>query len=225
VEYVVLPDPAAVATRATDMVQAEIESNGGILLGLAGGSTPRTTYRELASRSIDWSSTTAWMSDERWVPPDDDASNQQMVRSSLIDRAGVSLLAPDTTVDSIDQAAAEFSDVIVPATRTASRSLVLLGIGADGHTASLFPGSAALDHGGIAYVANHVPSLDTWRLTATFGLIATADIVIYLVTGDSKAEIVDAIANGADVPSARVTARETVLWLLDEAAASGLRGR
>jgi 6-phosphogluconolactonase len=222
-EYNVLPDAVAVANHAADIVQSEIDSYGGILLGLAGGSTPRSTYEALARRSIDWSYTTAWMTDERWVAPDSDESNQKMARESFIAPTGVSFLAPDTTGGSIEQSAGEFSDAIVPATERANRSIVLLGIGTDGHTASLFPGSAALDDPTTDYVANHVPSLDTWRLTATFGLLATADIVIFLVTGESKAAMIASIANGADVPSARVTARESVLWLLDDAAATGLR--
>jgi len=221
-DYIVLPDPPAVANHAADIVQAGIESNGGILLGLAGGSTPRATYEELASRTIDWSSTTAWMTDERWVSPDDDESNQKMVTRSLVDPTGVAFLAPDTTGQSVSQTADDFSRRIAPLAQASRRSITLLGIGTDGHTASLFPGSDALGSDGIRYVDNYIESFGVWRLTATFGLLATADIVVFLVTGESKAEMIASIAHGADVPSARVTARERTLWLLDKAAASGL---
>ena len=221
-EYTVLRDPTAVAWGAADIVQAEIASAGGILLGLAGGSTPRSTYEELARRDIDWSATTAWMTDERWVPSDDDESNQKMVRESLVGPTGVAFFAPDTGLRSIEQAAMDFSDVIVPIIDSAVRSIVLLGIGADGHTASLFPGSSALDDTGGRYVENYVQPVGAWRLTATFDLLASADIVIFLVTGESKAEMIASIASGADVPSARVSAREQVIWLIDQAAASGL---
>ena len=221
-EYLVLPNAAAVANHAADIVQTDIDSYGGVLLGLAGGSTPRSTYEALTRRSIDWSQTTAWMTDERWVPPDSDESNQRMARASLIDPTGVTFLAPDTTAASIQQAATDFANVIVPATQSAARSIVLLGIGTDGHTASLFPGTSALDDVGARYVDNYVETLGVWRLTATFDLLSTADIVVFLVTGEPKAEMVTAIAAGADVPSARVTARHQTLWLLDKAAASGL---
>jgi 6-phosphogluconolactonase len=221
-EYLVLPNPSAVANHAADIVQAEIDSYGGILLGLAGGSTPRSTYEALTDRSIDWSYTTAWMTDERWVAPDSDESNQKMARESLIEPTGVAFIAPDTTLASIDEAAEKFTGLVVPETERANRSIVLLGIGTDGHTASLFPGSSALEDSGARYIANHVPSLDTWRLTSTYGLLATADTVLFLVTGESKAEVIAAIEAGADVPSAHVTARGQVLWLLDDAAASGL---
>jgi 6-phosphogluconolactonase len=221
-EYIVLPDPASVANHAAEIVQTGIESHGGILLGLAGGSTPRATYQELASRTIDWSRTTAWMTDERWVSPNDDDSNQKMVMRSLVDATGVALLAPDTTGKSVSQAAEAFSGRIVPIAQAAQRSITLLGIGTDGHTASLFPGSDALGSVGARYVDNYVETLGVWRLTATFNLLATADIVVFLVTGESKAKMIASIAHGADVPSARVTAREQVLWLLDKDAASRL---
>jgi len=110
----------------------------------------------------------------------------------------------------------------VNAVERANRSVVLLVIFTDGHTASLFPGSPALVDTGVRYVANYVETLGAWRLTATFDLLATADIVIFLVTGASKADMIASIAEGADVPSARVTARDQTLWLLDEVAASGL---
>ena len=221
-EYTVLRDSTAVARGAADIVQAEIASAGGILLGLAGGSTPRSTYEELARRDIDWSATTAWMTDERWVPSDDDESNQKMVREYLVDPTGVAFVAPDTGLRSIEHAAVDFSDVIVPIIDSAVRSIVLLGIGADGHTASLFPGSSALDDTGGRYVENYVQQVGAWRLTATFDLLASADIVIFLVTGESKAEMIASIASASDVPSARVSAREQVTWLIDQAAASGL---
>jgi len=141
---------------------------------------------------------------------------------SLVEPTGVAFLAPDTTGQSVSQAADEFSGTIVPLAQTARHSITLLGIGTDGHTASLFPGSDALGSVGARYVDNYVESFGVWRLTATFGLLATADIVVFLVTGESKAEMIASIAHGADVPSARVTARERTLWLLDKAAASGL---
>lgn len=222
-DFVVLPDAAAVAHHAANMVQSEIDAVAGVLIGLAGGSTPRATYEELAKRDINWSHTAVWMTDERWVPPDDEASNQRMARASLVDDTGVAFLAPDTTLESVEESATDFTVKILSAVSSSTRSIVLLGIGTDGHTASLFPGSSALGHHGVSYVANHVPSLDTWRLTATFDLLATADIVIFLVTGTSKAAMVAAIAEGADVPSARVSSRDRVVWLLDEASASGLR--
>ncbi len=107
-------------------------------------------------------------------------------------------------------------------TRTDQRSIVFLGLGADGHTASLFPGTTALAAKGPSYVATFVPHMDTWRLTATYDLIALADLVVFLVVGASKADIIREISDGRAHPAAAVSAREQVMWLLDEAAASKL---
>ena len=96
------------------------------------------------------------------------------------------------------------------------------GIGADGHTASLFPGTSALNARDVGYVDNYVPQLGVPRLTATFGLLAETDEVIFLVAGEAKASMIASISAGASVPAARVTAQKQVLWLLDEAAASEL---
>lgn len=221
-QYTVLHDSTALAEYAADLVESEIRTNAGIVLGLAGGSTPRATYESLAKRSIDWSETMTWMTDERWVAPDSPDANQRMVRESLVDATGVEFLAPDTGLASPYKAAVAFSDRIVRPVHTASRAIVLLGIGTDGHTASLFPASPAMRNQGSTYVKNYVDALRATRLTATLGLIANADVAIFLVAGESKAEMVASIASGANVPASRVTAKEKVLWLLDEGAASGL---
>jgi 6-phosphogluconolactonase len=224
-ERIVLEGPLQIATTAADIVQGEVESSDGLMLGLAGGSTPRATHEILAGRDLDWSRTTAWLTDERWVRPDDPEANQRMARESLVDRVGVEFLAPDTTTRNPADVARIYADLVVPMLTDGSRrSVAMLGMGADGHTASLFPGTRALEVTAPSYVANFVTALDTWRLTSTFALLDTADVVLFLVSGESKAEALAAIAAGADLPAGRVTARERVLWIVDEAAASLLRG-
>ncbi len=219
-DFVILDQPSDLADRAADIVQSEIESSHTVALGLAGGSTPRATYEALASRSIDWSATTAWMTDERWVPPTSADANQRMVRAALVSATSVPFLTPDTTLASPQIAAAAFTESLLPTLRSTTRRVTLLGIGTDGHTASLFPCTGALDVDEACYVDNFVPSLDVWRLTATVGLLAWSDVVIFLVAGASKASTIAAIASGGDVPAARIVARERVVWLLDAAAAS-----
>lgn len=221
-EHLVLADLDAVADHAAGMIESEITTHDRVVLGLAGGSTPRATYLSLASRDLDWQTTVAWMTDERWVPPTDPDSNQRMVQETLVASTGVRFLRPDTTLHSPTDAAEHFTEVLASVLPGVNRNVTLLGIGADGHTASLFPGTTALDAQGSRYVANFVPHLDTWRLTATVDLLSKSDIVIFLVSGRSKSRIVAAIASGADVPAARITATEQVLWLLDEDAAEGL---
>jgi 6-phosphogluconolactonase len=216
-------DMDAVATSATDRIEAEIRGADKVALGLAGGSTPRRVHRELAARPIDWSGVTTWMTDARWVPATHEDANQRMARETLVDATGVHLLAPDKSLDSPADSAEAFTRILVEAgVPSAPRSIIMLGMGHDGHTASLFPGTDALTANGERYVANHVPQLDTWRLTATFGLIATADEVIFLVTGANKADAIRQISLGSDLPAGRVTCSGNVVWLLDEEASQGL---
>lgn len=225
-ETIVLPDPSALAEAAADMVAHEIDGHPQVMLGLAGGSTPRATHASLVERKVDWSGTTAWIADERWVPRAHPDANQAMVRESLTDPCRIPFLAPDTTLETPAQAATSYADRLIPRiTDRRTRTVLMLGIGADGHTASLFPGTTALDVDARSYVANFVPQLDTWRLTATFPLIASTDVVMFLVAGAAKAPAVAAIASGEGLPAGRVTATERVVWLLDEAAAAELPGR
>lgn len=220
-ERIVVADPGDLAVAAADMVADEIASHPDVMLGLAGGSTPRPCHDVLTSRDLDWARVTAWIADERWVPPDDPQSNQAMVRASLTDPSRILFIAPDTTMSTPADAAASYAENVVPRiTDPHSRTVLMLGMGADGHTASLFPRTRALDVTSPSFVANFVPQLDAWRITATFPLIASADTVIFLVAGAGKADTIADIAAGADYPAARVTARERVVWLLDEAAAS-----
>lgn len=222
-ETMVVSDPAALAEAAADIVEEQVSARTPVMLGLAGGSTPRATHEALARRDINWSRTTAWIADERWVPRDHADANQAMVRASLTDPCRIPFLAPDTTMSTPARAATAYADNVVPRiSDRATRTVLMLGIGADGHTASLFPGTTALDVEARSYVPNFVPQLDTWRLTATFSLIAAADVVIFLVSGDAKAETVAAILADEPFPAARVTATERLIWLLDEPAASNL---
>lgn len=221
-EFIVFPDLDDVADHAAELVAAEITAHDHVVLGLAGGSTPRATYQALAARDLNWATTSTWMTDERWVPPTHPDSNQAMVSETLVAPTGVQFLRPDTTLPSPSDAADAFTRVLTSVRTSESRAVTLLGLGADGHTASLFPDTGALEAGGARYVANFVPKLDTWRLTATIDLLSESDVVMFLVTGSSKATIIAAIAAGADVPAARITAREHILWLLDEEAAADL---
>ena len=222
-DMVILPDAQSLAVEAASRVLAEIETHDTVMLGLAGGSTPKLTHDALAASDADWSGVTAWIPDERWVPPDHDDANQLMMRTTLTDAADITLIAPDTTLPTPAAAATAYGDEVIPAlTDPATRSIVMLGMGDDGHTASLFPGTVAVGNTSVSYVANFVPQHDTWRLTATFPLLATADVVLFLVSGEAKASMIAEIHAGADYPAARVTARERVVWMLDEQAASQL---
>jgi 6-phosphogluconolactonase len=228
VRVIVEPDAAAVASTAAELVREELSIPGPATLGLAGGRTPAATYRLLAGGNIDWERIGLWLSDERWVPADHPDSNALMARQTLGPDAVNRLLVPAFDLGQPNKAAAAYGRELentfaatggVPGT-------VLLGIGADGHTASLFPGTAALTVEDRLYVANHVSRLGAWRLSATVPLLASARHLVFLATGGDKAEVVAEVLDKAVPYPARLVAERAaeVTWILDANAASGLAG-
>lgn len=196
-------------------------------LGLAGGSTPRLTYEVLRRLTVPWDRVDAWMTDERHVPTDHPDSNAGMARRALFDHIPARLHEVPYREDPAD-AAREYEETLHtfmsgPLGRI-QPGLVVLGIGDDGHTASLFPQSPALEEDERDFVANWVESMETWRLTATLPLLSRARRTLFLVSGAHKASIVaDILEGGSDHPAAIVNevSRDSV-WLLDHAAASEL---
>ena len=215
--------PEAVAAAAADLIAAEVRS-GTQTIGLAGGGTPRATYQLLPRQNLDWSGAMLWLGDERWVPPDHPDSNAGMARRAFADEVGATLVAPDYSLGDPHLAAAAYADAVRPALLTPG--LVLLGMGDDGHTASLFPGTNALEVTDRSYVANWVATKGDWRLTATLPLLWSARRIVFLVTGDAKAEVVAEVLDGrGDYPAGRVgRGGLNTIWLLDAAAASQLDG-
>ena len=212
---------AAEAARAIDERQQQTFS-----LGLAGGSTPAETYKRLAQASLPWDRIDTWLSDERWVPHDHPDSNGHMAASLLIDQVGARFHRPRwapwlTSADS----ASHYETTLRSLHNGRRPDLVLLGMGDDGHTASLFPGTAALDVGPERwYVSNHVPKLDANRLTATYPFIRSAHHVIFLVAGASKADalrqVLEPEPDEKHLPAAGVAGGDAeVTWLVDESAA------
>jgi len=225
-DVIVEADPAAAAHAAADVIAGHIMAAATELdLGLAGGASPRLVYADLRERDLPWERVWCWLPDERWVPPDHPASNALMVRRELLTSLPIRFEAPDTTGPDPHLAAAAYENVILPhfvRGGAVAPEVVLLGVGPDGHTASLFPGTPALTETRIGYVANWVAALETWRLTATPALLRAARNVIFFVTGSAKAEIVKELLEGdAPLPARLVAdgARETT-WVLDAGAAS-----
>ena len=146
--------PEDLAQAAADHL-AELLAATPVTFGLAGGSTPAPTYQALSRRPLDWSRVTCWLPDERWVPPDDPASTALMARRHLIDHVPAQLIAPDTTLADPGESAAAYQRLL-ESEFDDGPDVGLLGIGDDGHTASLFPGSEALGYKNAGYVANWV---------------------------------------------------------------------
>ncbi|MDF1595053.1 MAG: 6-phosphogluconolactonase [Acidimicrobiia bacterium] len=222
---VVARDPADLAGQAAARIAGLIASSGRerVSLGLAGGSTPRGTYERLRDQAdIDWTRVDAWLSDERWVPPDHEDSNGLTARTALLDHVSAAFFAIPWGEGRPPQAAAEEYAATLTRILGAAPDIVLLGMGDDGHTASLFPGTAALAETERDYVANLVPGRG-WRLTATLPLLHRTRHLIFLVAGRDKASVLARVMDGEPLPSRLVAeGAEDVTWLVDEAAASAL---
>jgi 6-phosphogluconolactonase len=197
-------------------------------IALSGGNTPRPVYTEFAriGRELPWERVFFTFGDERCVPPDDAQSNFHMARESLFVLAAV----PDKSIarmrGEIDPqiAAQEYQDnldlLAAPRGEMIYRhDLVLLGMGDDGHTASLFPGTAALDEKTRKVVANFVPKLDSWRITFTFPLINQARHVCFLANASKNTARLEKVLDGdQEYPAARVEpGNGDLTWILGEA--------
>lgn len=231
---VVAPDPDRAAAEACRLVLAAerraLAERGAFAVALAGGSTPRRLYERLAGERADFRRWLVFFGDERWVPPGHPDSNARMAREALLDRVAIprhQVCAVDTNAGSPAKAAELYSRALrrrLPGAPPVL-DLVLLGLGADGHTASLFPGSAALEApGGLVAVANRAPSGSAWRVTLTFGTINAAREVLFLASGRDKAEAFARVARRDDaLPASRVRpVRGTLTFVVDEDAASQL---
>jgi len=222
----IYPTPESLAAAAADRIADYVNGIARpVTIGLAGGGTPGATYTELAQRDVDWRNATMWLGDERWVSHDHHDSNTRMAHETLVDKVVGTLLAPDTAFGDPTDAARAYSQTLTGVFHEGRPDLVLLGIGDDGHTASLFPDTAALEASEGLYVANWVESKKTWRLTATMPLLWSAREIMFLVQGQSKAEILAHIIDeGHPYPAQRVAmGASSVCWMVDAAAASRLR--
>jgi 6-phosphogluconolactonase len=208
---------AALCTRA-------IAERGSAYVALSGGSTPRLLYEQLTAESVEWDRVELFWSDERAVSPTSAESNYRLAKDVLLAR-----VAPR----SVHRMRGEALDLPAEAERYEREirarvpelafDLVLLGLGSDGHTASLFPNTSALEQSARLVVANRVPERGE-RLTFTLPLLALARQLLFVVAGSDKASIVARVLGGAgrELPAQRARAKQ-VLWLLDVAAARELR--
>lgn len=226
----------AAAAQIVAAAERAITTRGRFSIALAGGSTPRDVYRLLASEeylaTIDWQRTHVFWGDERAVPLNDHENNGHMARESLLNEVPIpmcniyrieSQLPPEDAAHHYERTLREFFSargVSVP-----RFDLLLLGMGADGHTASLFPHSPALHERERWVVAVYVDKLDSWRITLTPPALNSAAQVMFLVIGAEKADALHHVLDGAknpdeypaqiiDPPQGQVT------WITDKAAAA-----
>jgi 6-phosphogluconolactonase len=217
-----------------------IKSHGRLIIALSGGSTPERLYQVLASPEwktrLDWSRIFFLFGDERCVPPDHPDSNFKMAHTSLFQPLDIRpdhIFRMKGEYEDPTVAAQEYEETIRRLIKSPSSTLplidlVLLGLGDDGHTASLFPGTAALQEQNKIVTVGHAPTGIRARLTLTLGVLNHAAVVLFLVTGPGKAEIVRRVIESeseADrsLPAARISPEsDRLVWMLDQAAAQRL---
>jgi 6-phosphogluconolactonase len=227
----------AAACAFEDLSRIRAIENKTFSAALSGGLTPRLLYQILASRAllgrIQWKNIHLFQVDERCVPPDHPDSNYRMIREALLDNADIpaeNFHRMQAEQADLEQAARDYAHelarVLQPQDGDRPRlDIVFLGMGPDGHTASLFPGTAALEEQSVWVRPNHVERLGMRRLTMTFPLLNTAAHVIFLVAGADKAEGLRKVLEGppGQLPAQRIQPLDGSLsWFLDEAAARKL---
>jgi 6-phosphogluconolactonase len=236
----VLADAAAVARAGAEMfvavAKASVAQRGTFAVALSGGRTPATLYDLLASDAglradIPWSQCCFFFGDERHVPPDHRDSNYRMAREALLSRVPVEpsqVFRICGEQEDAERAAREYDEVIRAFFHLAPGEwprfdLMMLGLGPDGHVASLFPHTRALQERGRLVTANWVDQFDAYRITVTVPVINESAQVMLLVQGQEKASALQAVLHGPYVPeqlpAQLIRPRSgTVTWLVDRAA-------
>ena len=224
---------AAAADRFVEVLAQAIDRDGVARVALSGGGTPKQVYPLLLEPprrdALDWAAIEFFWGDERAVPPDHPESNFGVAYAMLLSRI------PTIRADRIHRMPAEATDLDAAALSYESElrlafgargnkppafDLVWLGMGPDGHIASLFPDSEALDEERRWVVANWAPAQEAWRMTLTFPVLQAARHTLFVVTGEDKADALSRVGSGdRELPAARV-AGDSVEWIVDAAAAA-----
>jgi len=242
IKYYVEPDAAALAAHAArhfvEMAEEAVAARGRARIAISGGSTPKAAFQLLGDPAQPWRARMPWdrldlyWVDERSVPPDDPDSNYRMTREALLDRAPLKPEQIHRMEGELDPeaAAARYESELrntfrLEGAETPTFDLVALGMGPDGHTASLFPHTEALSEIGRLVVANHVQNKDAWRVTLTWPVINHGRSVFFLIAGEDKAAVVREVFMGPRdaerLPSQLIRPASGILTLiLDKAAAA-----
>ncbi|MGA7934095.1 MAG: 6-phosphogluconolactonase [Kovacikia sp.] len=233
----VLPDQATLIDRALEIVvekiQAAIAERGQCTIALAGGNTPKPLYEKIASQNLPWRGVHVFWGDERYVPPDHPDSNQGMARHAWLDKVAIPTvnIHPMPTDEAEPQAAANKHETelqeffqLQPGEFPAI-DIILLGIGDDGHTASLFPHTEALQVNDRLITVGNKDGQP--RLTFTARLINHAHAVIFMVAGAGKRQALDQIfapvADETTYPARLIQPQGELWWLLDQTAGQDLK--
>src|SRR5579871_3765150 len=235
-DVIVVPNAEALARAAAERLRARLpRTDGPLAVCLAGGSTPERLYSLLASEpyrdAVPWRQICWFWGDDRFVPESDPRSNAGIARRLMLDRAPVpagNICPIPTDAENADEAARRYerelrryygAERLLP--ERPLFDIVLMGLGADGHTASLFPGRPELDEKTQWVVGVPKPGLEPFvpRVTLTFPALASTREMLFLVSGAAKRDVLGRVLSGADLPAARAYAEGELVWLVDQAAA------
>jgi len=236
-DRLILPDAAAVAQAAADrfvaLARSAVAANGQFTVALSGGSTPKTMFARLIDQPVDWASVHVFWGDERCVSPEDVDSNYRMACEALLNHVPV----PEQNVHRMQgeinptQAASNYTAelrAMFGRVEWPRFDLILLGLGTDAHTASLFPGTGVIHEEQRWVVGHFVESLKAYRITLTPPVINHAENVIFLVAGTDKAAALQSVLEPSLIDPDQFPAQivrpvaGTLTWLIDQAAAAQL---
>ena len=243
IKYYVEPDPAALARRAAqylvEMAGEALDYHGRVRIAISGGSTPRAAFQVLADPNQPWRWRMPWENldlywvDERCVPPDNAESNYRMTREALLDQVPLKPgqihrmegeLEPEVAANRYESELR--NSFRLEGAESPRFDLIALGMGDDGHTASLFPHTEAIHELNRLVTANHVPRIDAWRITLTWPVINHASSIFFLIAGADKAAILKEVLTGpCDVdrlPSQLIWPASGILTLILDRAAAAL---
>ena len=234
------PDDESLSRAAADIFLAEakaaVQKKDGFTVALSGGSTPRRTYRILADSThrdqVEWEKVHVFWGDERCVPPGDPKSNERMARRALLDHVPVppGQVHPMRCGESPEHAADQYERRLHArfGPGPPAFDLVFLGLGENGHTASLFPGTSVLEEQKRWVAAVYLPEQDLYRLTLTAPIINMAGKIVFLVSGEGKAKVLKAVLEGprnpCHLPAQLIKPADgELVWLVDHKAGQMLR--
>jgi 6-phosphogluconolactonase len=215
------------------IAKESIERHGFFSVALSGGSTPKPVY-ELISRStdngVDWSNVKLFWSDERCVPPTDKDSNYHMTMQAGFDKLPLKKenIHRMQAEKDLEKASLEYEEIMRSQLHKGRFDLIILGMGEDGHTASLFPFTHGLHATGRQVIGNFVPKLNTWRMTLTYEAINAGRHIAFYIMGSGKADTLLQVITGPydpdKYPSQKIgTSNSKALWILDDGASQDIR--
>lgn len=234
----VFPEPEALAQRAAALVDETVararSERGRAMVALSGGGTPKRTYQLLAERgTLAGDDVGIFFVDERCVPPTDERSNYRLAKEHLLDPLGIPaenvfrMRGEEEPIRAADDYEAVLRREFARVDHLPQFDFVLLGLGPDGHTASLFPETCAVEETRRWVAANHVPKLNEWRLTLTLPVLNAARRAVFLVVGTGKRDAVAAVLRPEKaspvLPASLVRPDHgSLVWIVDEGAAASL---